>query len=152
MLDLFILFRELGRNLGGDVEILFLEKEHALFANAQQVMELANAARNGLTEEENSGFNSMVAVQQSLDRLAAILADSAEWKKDAESIAIQIQELSSAIAAKVEGVENDPQKLQWLDERISTLRRLKKKYGATAQEIIVSKDKAAEKLRSLEMR
>jgi DNA repair protein RecN (Recombination protein N) len=47
------------------------------------------------------------------------------------------------------GVEADPARLAWLEERIAQIERLRRKYGATTEEILAYRDRAARDLASL---
>jgi DNA repair protein RecN (Recombination protein N) len=51
-----------------------------------------------------------------------------------------------------QAVEGDPARLQWLDDRLALIHRLKRKYGQTVPEILSFFGKARERLHSLETR
>jgi len=129
-----------------------LAKEHARVANAQRILELADGLRLSLADDETSAFNGMAAAQNMLGDLAAILDDAEEWKTEAQSIAIQIQELANAIGAMAHDIDADPGRLQWIDDRMALLHSLKRKYGDTTQEILDFLQKARQRLDALENR
>jgi len=112
-----------------------LEQEHTTAANATRIMELAGAARDVLTDAEAPAFDALVFAQKQLSELAGIFTEADEWRSEAESIAVQIQELSGAINSAVQNIEADPQRLQWLEDRQAILHKLKRKYGGTLEEV-----------------
>ncbi|MFC1497733.1 DNA repair protein RecN, partial [Verrucomicrobiota bacterium] len=112
-----------------------LEQQHTLAANAQRVLELTGSANNSLMEDESSVYNTMLFVRKSLGELKGILDDADEWQSEADSINIQIQELSKSIAGRVHNLEVDPERMQWLEDRMALIHKLKRKYGSSVKEI-----------------
>jgi DNA repair protein RecN (Recombination protein N) len=129
-----------------------LEQEHATVANAQRIIELANGTNQALIEGEGNAFDAMAVVQQLLGELHGILPEGEEWQEEAQSIAVQIQELSSTMTSHVQDIDGDPGRLQWLDDRMTLLHKLKRKYGGTVDEILTFLQTAQQRLSDLEMR
>ena len=129
-----------------------LEQEHATVANAQRIIELANGTNQALIEGEGNAFDAMAVVQQLLGELHGILPEGEEWQEEAQSIAVQIQELSSTMTSHVQDIDGDPGRLQWLDDRMTLLHKLKRKYGSTVDEILTFLQTAQQRLSDLEMR
>jgi len=129
-----------------------LEQEHTTVANAQRIIELANGVNQALIEGEGNAFDAMAAVQNLVGELAGILPDAEEWREEAQSIAVQIQELSSTMASHVQSIDGDPARLQWLDDRMTLLHKLKRKYGSSIEEILAFLEKAQQRLSDLESR
>ena len=129
-----------------------LEQEHATVANAQRIIELANGTNQALIEGEGNAFDAMAVVQRLLGELNGILPEGEEWQEEAQSIAVQIQELSSTITSHVQDIDGDPGRLQWLDDRMTLLHKLKRKYGGTVDEILTFLQTAQQRLSDLEMR
>ena len=129
-----------------------LEQEHSMVANAQQILSLGESVCSALTEDEHSVFNGMAFSQNALDQLAAIFEDARAWHDEARSIAIQAQELSQAIASRVQTVEADPGRLQWLEDRMALVHTLKRKYGGSVADILTFYENAKDRLEQLEGR
>ena len=129
-----------------------LEREHARVANAQRILELAGVAEKALTEDDTAAFNSMVFVQQAFTELAGIDGTAGEWLAEARSIAVQLQELSTTVSAYAQSVDADPSRLQWLEDRMALLQKLKRKYGGSVADIRQFLAAARAKLRDLETR
>ena len=129
-----------------------LEREHTMTANAQQILSMANGISRALAEDDRSSFSSLTVARNLLNDLARIMDDAATWKEEAESIAVQIQELSSTISSAVRNVDGDPERMQWLEDRKALLHKLKRKYGSTVEEILGFLTEARQRRESLESR
>ncbi len=129
-----------------------LVQRHAMASNSQRILELTSAVQDALTENDVSAFNAMGKTQQALSELADIFKDAGSWREEAKSIAVQIQELSSTISQQCSCLDSDPEQLQLLDDRITLLHKLKRKYGTSIEEILSFLADARERLNGLETR
>ncbi len=129
-----------------------LEQEHAVVANAQRILELAGGLVQSLTESENSAFSTMAFAQGALGELEQIVDIAKDWHDEARSIAVQIQELAATVNSYAQGVEGDPSRLQWIEERMALLRKLKRKYGDSVPAMLEFLQKAKSRLHDLESR
>jgi len=129
-----------------------IENEQKVVANAQRILELSDGIRNALVDGDTSAFNSLSAVLTSLNELAGLLPEAAEWKKEAESISVQIRELSRSIVGRVQNIEGDHERLQWLEDRMALLHKFKRKYGASVKEILEHLSKTKDRLGDLQTR
>ncbi len=144
--------QELGDAHLDEAEETAIAAEHAVVANAQQVLETAGGLLEALTDGDTSAFQSLVAVQQQLERLAAIVPRAADWRDEARQAAIQIKELSASVAAYAQSIDADPARLQWIEERMALYHRLKRKYNAPVPELLNQLQTARTRLRDLQTR
>ncbi len=68
----------------------------------------------------------------------------------AESLAAELDDLSSELRSRGEGFEDDPERLAALQERRRLLSELRRKYGATLEAVIGFRDEARSRLADLE--
>ncbi len=113
-----------------------VEEEHSVIANSQQVIELANGAVNALTEGEGCAFDALAAAQRNLNQLIKLTPEAQEWHDEVESAVSQVQEVVRSIESSVDGIDASPERMQWLDDRLTTYQTLKRKYGVTVEEIL----------------
>ncbi len=106
-----------------------LRQEHTRLANTTRILELSESICHALIEGETAAFESLAGVRRLLPELAEMIPEGQEWKDELESISIQINELSSAIQRTAAHTEADPERLQWLEDRMALLQKLKRKYG-----------------------
>ncbi len=124
-------------------------REHAVLGNSQRILELTQTIISALAEDESSAFSDMVTVQQALGELVPLMEKAQVWKNEARSIAVQTQELAADISGFVQGIDQDPARLQWLDERLATYRKLKRKYGNTVEDVLTHLRQSKEMLNEL---
>jgi DNA repair protein RecN (Recombination protein N) len=113
-----------------------ITEEHSTIANMQQIIELANGAMGALTEGEGCAFESLAAAQRCLASLGRLLPNAQEWVEEIESAIVQVQEVGRSIAYYAEGIDVSPERMLWLDDRITTYQSLKRKYGPTVEEVL----------------
>lgn len=130
-----------------------LEQELTVVANAARILELAGLVTNGLTGDEASVFGSLVTIQNATSELADLMGEEARaWLKEAKSLAIGAQELSASITSSIQNIEGDSGRLQWLEDRMALIHKLKRKYGTTVQDILQFRDNAFNRLEELQSR
>jgi DNA repair protein RecN (Recombination protein N) len=113
-----------------------VEEEHSVIANSQQVIELASGTVNALTEGEGCAFDALAAAQRNLNQLVKLMPEAREWHDEVENAVAQVQEVVRAIESSAAGIDASPERMQWLDDRLTTYQTLKRKYGATVEEVL----------------
>jgi DNA repair protein RecN (Recombination protein N) len=136
----------------GDLDEEDLLREHTRVANASRILELADALRNALIEDDTSAFNALAFAQRTLPELADLVEEGVEWRNEVESLAVQLQELSNSIAGFVQRIDADPERLVWLEDRIALIQKLKRKYGNRVADMLAFLEKAQQRLSDLESR
>jgi DNA repair protein RecN (Recombination protein N) len=129
-----------------------IRREHDLAGHAQRVLELTGGVVAALTDGEAPAFAVLAAVQRPLDELERLLPEAAEWRTEAAALASRTQELAASVRRAVERVEADPTRLEWLDQRLSTYQRLKKKYGGSVPAILATLEESRRRLADLQTR
>ena len=139
-----------------------LTARHAAAAHAAEIVEAANAATSALTGDGGGAYGSsdagsaadlLVEAGNRFREMAKYHEVANEWSEELENVITSVQELSRTVADSVSRIDADPETLQALDDRISLVRRLKRKYAcATVREILELREKRAQKLSDLEDR
>lgn len=124
-----------------------------LITNAEAVFTLTNRVYTLLYENDG---------QTAIDLIDAAVRDLEElagFDERYRGLAAQLAEIRAGVEtvagdtrAHVDGLEFDPQELERLNARLALLRDLKRKYGATVQEILEYRDKAAARIEAYEKR
>lgn len=138
----------LSANLTIDEEADVVE-EHGVIANSQNVLELANGAISALTEGEGCAFDGLVAAQQAMNQLMKLMPEAEEWHDELESAVTSVQEVVRSIENSAAGIDASPERMQWLDDRLTTYQTLKRKYGATVEDVLKNCDIWSEQLKDL---
>ena len=129
-----------------------LIREHAAAANAEAIRAAGNGLLEALTDGENAVFDVLAATQQRLQELARLLPEAAAWRTEAQSAAVQIQELSRVIAGRLQQIDADAGRLQMLEDRMALVQKLKRKYGRTVEDVLAALAASRARLDDLQSR
>lgn len=128
------------------------EQDYARASNANRLLQLSQAALDGLSENEDSVLAQAGRVGRTLQELQRIDAAAAPLSAlQAQAVAL-LGELQAQISRYTDKVEVDPARLQQLEERLNLIHSLKRKYGARVPDIIAFGQEAQRQLESLEQR
>ena len=124
-------------------ELEELEQEQYRLSHAEEIrtaLEIAVAALNG---EQGSAIEALRACR--LDDAAP------ELQERIESARIELQDIAEEAERMANRVEMDPQRLEWVEERIGALEELKRKFSAeTIEELIAMREELAEQVNRLD--
>ena len=141
-----------------------LTARHAAAAHAAEIVEAANAATLALSgdggdstygggEGVQSAAELLVSAGASLREMSKYHEVAGEWIDELDRIITSVNELSRTVVDSVSRIDADPDALQALDDRISLVRRLKRKYSCgTVDELLALREHRAQKLSDLEDR
>ena len=131
-----------------------LPARHAAAAHAAEILDCANAATEALSgDSDGAAATALIAAGARISEMARYHEAAAEWKEEVEDLTVRVQELSRSIADSISRIDADPDALQALDDRLSLVNRLKRKYGcATVDELLALRDDRAARLADLDGR
>lgn len=140
-----------ARPTPGEKEIL--ESELVRLANAEQLAALTASLVAVL--EEGRGQSPAILdligqAQRDMGALARIDATLAPQAQTLAEVGYQVEDLARTLRDYLGGVEFNPRRLTWVEERLSLLRQLARKYGGTVEEVLGYAEKAAAELETLE--
>lgn len=133
-------------------EVSGLEAGWQRARNASRLRDTALPMAHLLDGDDNSILNRMrqlVRLGRELERLDA---DTAKWLAPMEGLVDELNDLSANIEDYVDNLSSDPQELARLEERISLLDTLKRKYGADFEAIQEHLIACSEKLDAIDNR
>ncbi len=109
--------------------------------NAHAIVEALDAAATALSDEgAGSGVDDAVTALQRASRLDPTLEQVAAQAGDVASL---LAELRTAIVAAADDVVAEPRELDAVEQRLALLAELRRKYGATLDEVLAFADEAA---------
>jgi DNA repair protein RecN (Recombination protein N) len=134
---------------GMDEEI---EQEHRRVSNAARLLELAQAGRELLGENDNSLLTQAGVLGRTLHELQRV-DGSAEALVALHEQAVALQrELQNELSRYLDKVELEPSRLAQLEETLNRIQSLKRKYGPSLAEVMAFEMEARSKLQTLEGR
>ncbi len=126
-----------------------LQAERTRLAHAERLAQLANEVCQVLYE----GNMEPVSAADLLDRASRVLGQLAQIDSElevshqqAESLGIQVSELSHTLRAYRDSIEVNPQRLDYVDERLALLHSLKRKYGQSVEQIMAFRQEAQKEM------
>ncbi len=127
-----------------------LQTEHNRVANAQKLAEAAQAAATTLTGEDGGGaLESLATAVRALEDAASLDATLTPMLETLRSAAYELTEAERDLVRYQDEIEFDPERLEQIEERLETLRTLKRKYGDSIEEILGYGAETAEKVETL---
>ncbi|MEM9557325.1 MAG: DNA repair protein RecN [Acidobacteriota bacterium] len=108
----------------------------------REVLRHAEAIRDGLTRAVDALFGDeaaterVVSARQALRDVSAWEEQASTWAGELDDVAIRLGELETDVQRRLDEVESDPLRLDAVEERLATLERLFRKYGATSAEVL----------------
>lgn len=136
----------------GEDEESRVEAEYKRAANSARLIELAEAAARGLSEDDASVLTQCGAVGRALHDLRR-LDESAASVADLHQQAVSLlNDLQAELSSYRDRLDLDPDRLQELDDRLTLIHALKRKYGSSLSEVIAFGNDARKKLEQLEQR
>jgi DNA repair protein RecN (Recombination protein N) len=123
-------------------EIEELEQERKVLSNAVRLHELC-AQIYGLIDGSDIGsdefkpaLDQLREAQHSMGELARLDMGLQEYEESLSEAIYRLEDVAAAISSYETNIEDDPQRLEEVGDRLALISRLKRKYGATIEEIL----------------
>ncbi|MBN1890160.1 MAG: DNA repair protein RecN [Thermoflexales bacterium] len=130
-------------------EDLELEAEQLRLANAEHLAQLAEEAYSLLYEgsaEAPSVLDGLAQVNRGLTGLAKIDPALSELAKSVEESGYVLDDAARSVRDYREKIEFNPRRLEYVEERLALVKRLKRKYGASIEDVNAFAGQAAAEL------
>ncbi|BBO16042.1 DNA repair protein RecN [Candidatus Brocadia pituitae] len=126
-----------------------LEKERTLLSNAEKIYSTVSLCYLQLYESSDAILEKLKSLRRELQSVAKL--DDALQKifDDSTQSEYQLEDIAFSLGKYRDGFNYDPQRLEYIEERLNTIRKLKSKYGNTIEEILSYRDEVSEKLKLL---
>ena len=117
-------------------EIDALEEEQQRLANVEQLRQISNGIYVDLYENDDSALYSRLGKHvNALDELTLLDPELGEWRELIVSAQVQIAEAANGLRRYASELEHDPQRLEWLEQRISQIHDLARKHRVPPTEL-----------------
>ena len=128
-----------------------LRHERSRLANAEQLAQLAAQAHGALEGQgETLGATDILGTAAELLMQLARLDESLGTEAaQLEAMQSQVADLSRSLRAYGDSIEFNPERLRQIEDRMGTLSSLKRKYGATPEDVLAYQAAAARSLEEL---
>ncbi|MBC7690410.1 MAG: DNA repair protein RecN [Methylotenera sp.] len=118
-----------------------LHAEKILLQSGESRVQTAEAARDMIEAEDSGAMNVLRAALMKLRALNQIDDRVTPIRESLERGIAEVEDCSLAIHRYLSSVDMDPERLQTVQERLSLIADLRRKYGATVQEMLESQER-----------
>jgi len=123
-----------------------LQDEKRILANAQKLDEYATRAHDALYAAEGSVLERLGCIVDDIREIRKIDPGLKVSEEEVESALFNLEEVSFTLRDYVKEITFDPARLEAIDDRLEYLGKLKRKYGATIEDILHRKEEIAQEL------
>lgn len=131
-------------------EVERLHEEHARLANAGQLLETCGSHVDRLYDDQHSAHSALSRALTDLEPLTQIDATLQEASELINSALIQLEEGVNQLRTYQEGLELDPQRLQWVEQRLDALHKVAGKHRIEAESLSDFRTRLGQDLDTLE--
>lgn len=116
----------------GEEETLFAE--YTLLTHADELSELMTSLSRMISGEEDSALTLLSRSKQDFQKLLRLDPSLKETEKCFTQALLELQEVAITLDQQLARVEPNAERLAWINERLTLINRLKKKYGPSIQD------------------
>jgi DNA repair protein RecN (Recombination protein N) len=123
-----------------------LREERDALRHVEAIAGAVAAALALLADDDGAVLDRLAQGRQRLHEITDWVPAAAAWGEELEELRIRAAELVRALQDRRDRVEADPRRLDAVEERLATLERLCRKYGATTAEVLERRQAIAAEL------
>ena len=123
-----------------------LDQEANRLRHAGRLGENARTVADAMEDDGSGAIHAIARAERALGPLEKIDPEVESWRELLDSAYANLSELSRLASAYAEEVQEDPARLQSLEQRRDVLYRLKQKYGETVEQVLETRNAAAAEL------
>ena len=129
-----------------------LEARRKLLQNAEKLSDGLHDAAMGLNgDDETEGAAALLAeAERALAKLSRYDDSLAQLHATVSDLMYQVQDAAEQVSDKIYSLSYSADELERIEERLDTIHRLRRKYGATCEDILAYCEKAQRELEEIE--
>jgi DNA repair protein RecN (Recombination protein N) len=133
-------------------EIEELEQERKVLNNAERLRELCTFIYGTIKGSDLNGdefkpaLDQLRLVQRSLGELVRLDSSMQEYADSLSEALYRLEDVATGISSYEADIEDDPRRLADIEDRLDLINKLKRKYGASIEEILEHAAKSQEEL------
>lgn len=131
-------------------ELGSIEERLTFLSNIEKILSEASTAHSALYSAEDNAYDLLNRSSKALSEAAQYDSKLAEASRRLESALIEIEDISGELGSYIGRVDFDEGEFNELNERMELINSLKRKYGATEEEILAYRDKLYAELSELQ--
>ena len=137
-------------------ELETLEQERTRLGNVERLRELSETAYLAMTGDSDNdvagAIDLLATVERSLSELSRMDESIVATQTALDEVRYQLEDITATIRDYRDNLEADPERLVEVEDRFDKLQRLRRKYGATIEDILSYGQEAAAELEQIDTR
>jgi DNA repair protein RecN (Recombination protein N) len=137
-------------------EIEELEEERTVLSNAERLQELCTLIYGaikgsdlGTGDDFTPALDQLRTAQHNLSELVRLDSSMNDSANSLSEAIYQLEDVAANVSSYVTDIEDNPRRLEEIEERLDMITRLKRKYGSTIEEILQRADEDRTELETL---
>lgn len=130
-------------------EDMALGKEFKRLNNMDELVSTVQRLNQSLTEHDHSIYRQLSSALNALESLSKYDESILSFIESIKQASVSIQDASADLTQYADSIENDPNRLQEVEERLHAIESLKRKYGGSLEAVQDFINSAGEKLKEL---
>jgi DNA repair protein RecN (Recombination protein N) len=127
-----------------------LRSERDVLRNAEAITRSVGTAFSLLSEEEGSAVERVAKSQALLSEVEMWEPQAAGWIGELEEVRIRLAELARALQERLDGLEADPARLDFIEDRLAVIERICRKHGGDTAAVLARREEIESELAELE--
>jgi DNA repair protein RecN (Recombination protein N) len=127
-----------------------LQRESRRLSQAGTLVEQAQRIVEALEGEAGNALGALAVADRALTSLEKLDPSVSAWREMLDAGYANLSELTRLAGDYAGSVQEDPERLAFVEQRRDLLSRLSGKYGATLHQVLATRDQAAEELELLD--
>lgn len=132
---------------GEDAE---LRSEREVLRHAEAITRALGTTFSLISEEEGSALERVGKSQGLLADVESWEPQAAAWNAELEEVRIRLAELATSLSHRLDGLEADPARLDFVEERLALLERLCRRHGGDSTAVLARRAEIEAELAELE--
>lgn len=127
-----------------------LEEELEVLLNAEKLKELSFSSYWNLYGDDQNIYSHLGSVKSTLSKLSSLDSSSSEFEEDIINCQEILKDLASRLRNYSERKDLDKEKIDFIQERIDSLDKIKRKYGGSLEKAVETYTNLLNELNSIE--
>jgi DNA repair protein RecN (Recombination protein N) len=131
----------------GEEELLQAER-HRL-GSSRRLVELTSEAQERIQGDVHGILTNLVSMERVLEELAHIDPEMESTVRLASEAKVFLKEVADSLRGYAEGLDADPMRLSAIEDRLTVIQKIKKKYGGTIEGVLETHNRVKHELEQL---
>ena len=126
-----------------------LRRDRDLLRNAEVIAGALGTSMDLLYDDDESAADRLGRSRRALAELSAWMPEAESWAECLDEIRASLEDVVAGLRSRLSAAESDPARLNDIEDRLATLERLFRKYGASSHEVLTHRARIEDELREL---